>query len=337
MLTVIYDSRWTGSHGIGRFSAEIRNRLSNYYKVNDYTSHYSPVSILGNIILNKDFLYTSSIYSNHLFFSPSFTPPIFSKISFAFTIHDLIHVKYPRSKNLSKFLYYNTVVRLGIKNALHIFTVSEFSRREIIEYFTVDSNKITVIGNGISTCFNEKASKLIYKKPYFLYVGNSKPHKNIIGVLKAFKQFRSKYHFSLVCVAYLTPELKKYININNLGDDVNFIHGISDQELASMYRGAVALLFPSFYEGFGLPVVEAMACGTPVITSNITSLPEIAGDAALLVDPHSLDEIISAMNRIVEDQSLRCQMIDKGLKQSRKFSWDITVKKIVDVIDSITI
>lgn len=337
MLTIIYDSRWIGSHGIGRFSTEVRNRLANYYKLNDYTSRYNPISILGNILLNKDLFHIPHVYNSYLFFSPSFTPPVLSKVPFAFTIHDLIHLNYPPERSLNKVLYYNTVVKLGIKNSCHIFTVSEFSKREIIEYFAADPNKVTVIGNGISTYFNETALKLTHQRPYFLYVGNSKPHKNMIGVLKAFNKFNLRRNFSLLCVSYPTHELKKYISINRLGENISFIYGISDQELASMYRGAVALLFPSFYEGFGLPVVEAMACGTPVITSNVTSLPEIAGDAALFVDPYSLDEIVSAMNKIVDDQGLRYQMIDKGLKQSRKFSWDITVKKIMDVIDSIII
>lgn len=328
MKNILFDNRWNGSHGIGRFSREILERLSKNYQVSLFSIY--------NLDSFKSFPAVITTSQNDLFLSPSFVPPILCRLPFIFTIHDLIHLNFAAEMTIGKSIYYQTIVKRGPIRCAKVLTVSHFSKSEIVKKFSVNPDKI-VVGNGVSDYFCTNDFRFRYDKPYFIYVGNSKPHKNLLGTLIAFKNFNLNKDFSLFCISGINKKIREYIEINELQENVFFMYGITDQQLASLYRGSVALLFPSFYEGFGLPVLEAMACGTPVITSNITSLPEIAGDAALLVNPYSLDEIVSAMNKIVEDDSLRHQMIEKGLKQSKNFSWDLTLKKIMNVIESIII
>ncbi|MFV3197320.1 glycosyltransferase family 4 protein, partial [Klebsiella pneumoniae] len=168
-------------------------------------------------------------------------------------------------------------------------------------------------------------------KPYFLIVGNRKKHKNEISSLKAFKLLKTD-EYKVLITGSASPELMDYINNESLNDNVHFIGPQTDSELASLYKGAAALVFPSLYEGFGLPVVEAMSCGSPVITSNVSSLPEISGDAAILVNPLDINEIASAMNSIINDNSLKSELIEKGYKVSKHYNWDIVRAKVKDAI-----
>ncbi|HAT1628550.1 TPA: glycosyltransferase family 4 protein, partial [Klebsiella oxytoca] len=212
-----------------------------------------------------------------------------------------------------KKIYYEIVLKRACRRALKIFTVSEFSKGRICDWAKVDSSKVIVVGNGVSKEFSYNASR--YSGKYFLVVGNRKKHKNEILALEAFFHANLPDDVNILFTGNESEDLVKAVNRLGLTKKVKFLGKLDNNSLASLYKGAIALLFPSLYEGFGLPVIESMACGTPVITSNSTSLPEVSGDAALLVDPLDVNDISAAIKSIYYDVELRERLIQKGYKQ----------------------
>lgn len=257
------------------------------------------------------------------FFSPGYNAPLGTPCRFAFCIHDLNHLSADGSVSVAKQIYYRTVIRPAISRATVVFTVSEFSRREIIQWSGVVGDRVVNVGNGISDEFRPATVGVgSVGRPYFLSVTNARPYKNTVRSIQAFVRSGLSKEFDLLITGQKSPETDRQIGELSASFVVKYVGPLSDSSLAELYRGAAALLFPSLYEGFGLPIVEAMACGTPVITSNVTAMPEVAGDAALLVDPRSVDEISAAMRRLVSDQELRQSLIRKGLQRAGEYSWE---------------
>lgn len=231
--------------------------------------------------------------------------------------------------------YCAKAIKFAIDKSSQIITVSERSKREIINYFGIDSNRIVVIYNGYDPTFkicDGKEIELVkrkYKieKPFFLIVGGSQHRKNGKRILEIFTELY-KGKFQLVATG-------EWGNIDSYNNDIIFTGMVSKKDLVSLYNGAKIFIFPSYSEGFGIPVLESMACGTPVITSNIASLPEVAGDAAIYVDPYKNSTIVSGINKILENPSLEQELIGRGFEQIKKFSYDISAKKTYDVYKSI--
>jgi glycosyltransferase involved in cell wall biosynthesis len=236
---------------------------------------------------------------------------------------------------------------LSAKRADRIISVSEFTKREICEYYGIPYDKVTVIYEGASDSFApikdrdlilRRLKKYQIRTKYLLFVGRIEPRKNIVGVLKAFDYLRKRGHreLCLVIVGHqdkIFRERKLFTEIETLGleSDVLFTGGVSEEDLCALYSGAEALVYPAFAEGFGLPVVEAMASGTPVVTSNTTALQEVAGSAAILVNPHSHEEIARAVESLLSDESLKSALSRRGLDRARKFRWEETAQKTVEV------
>jgi glycosyltransferase involved in cell wall biosynthesis len=199
-----------------------------------------------------------------------------------------------------------------------------------------DENVI-VVGCGVDNKFSPIGPRYNPGYPYLLYVGNRKPHKNIDRLLKAFAQSKLSDDLKLVMSGEPDIDTATLIKELKLEDRVVFVGLIDDDKLPEFYRGAVAFIFPSLYEGFGLPPLEAMACGTPVLTSNVTSIPEVVGDAALMVDPYDVEAIASGIKRLVEDSQLRKELSQKGIARAKLFSWDktaeLTWKVLKEAID----
>ncbi|MDY3122949.1 MAG: glycosyltransferase family 1 protein [[Actinobacillus] rossii] len=313
---LVFDSRWVGKTGIGRFAYEISNRFEGF---RNYTSQTSPVSPFDPFRLSID----KKIMEGDLFFSPGYNAPIFSKnIPYIFTIHDLNHIDRPENSSFLKKIYYNTVLRKLCKGALAIFTVSEFSKNRIVDYFNVSSSKVFVIGNGVSEVFCSNGNKSNVGYPYLFCVSNRKGHKNELALIKSFALSKASEHTKLLFSGELTDELNKLLLNMKIKNKVEFVGKISDVELAEYYRGALFSIFPSLYEGFGLPIVESFACDTPVITSNITSMPEISGDAALLVNPYDKEDLSKAIDLLYSDSNLRESLIKKGRERAKLYTWD---------------
>ncbi|MCE8040711.1 glycosyltransferase family 4 protein [Halomonas daqingensis] len=324
-MRIVVDKTWFGLGGIGRFSEEVIARLS--YDADCKLSCH-PASFMASAKLSR------SCKRNMVAFLPGFVPPAISFGSYVFTIHDLNHLDRPENSSLGKRLFYRFVIRRGCKKAYAILTVSEFSRKRIVEWAGVSSDKVVNVGNGVDKSFNSDVIPYNLGTPYYLCVGNRKAHKNETRVVEAFAQADIDEGIHLVFTGASEPSLEAMIQEHNLSSRVKFMGTVTEDELPSLYKGARGLLFPSLYEGFGLPVLEAMACGTPVITSNCTSLPEVAGDAAMLVDPLDTQELQDAIERLEQDASLRDELIVKGFDRAKLFTWEKTAQKVQEVLDS---
>jgi glycosyltransferase involved in cell wall biosynthesis len=312
-----------GAHGIGRFARELFGRLDGFQRIGVSGRPSAPIDP-----------WRLSAYLRRvrprLFFSPGYNAPTAAPVPFAFTVHDLNHLHVPSNSNALKRLYYTICVRQGVRNARVVFTVSEFSRGEICSWAGVGSDRVVSVGNGVSSAFG--ASGTVWSRtgnrPYFLHVGNYKPHKNFERVLRAFAASRLGPDFGLVATGAPPASVMALVEHLGLNGRVQFIGDVLDPELASVYRGATCLICVSLYEGFGLPLVEAMACGTPVLASTAASLPEIAGDAALLVDPLDIEAIASALARLASDSDLREELRRRGCERAKRFSWELTARKV---------
>lgn len=275
-------------------------------------------------------------YSADIFHSPHYTLPPVRPCPAVVTIHDLIHILFPQYLT-SRFAYYyaKIMMRMAVKLAKIVITVSRASREDIIKYLKADPNKVRVIHNGVSEIFFPEFDKIKIensllefgiKRPYILWVGNPKPHKNFNTLLRAFERLIHDFSVtSNLVVAGAGMKEKEilglYIDELNLKENVLLLDCIPKYKMPSIYQGAEFLVFPSLYEGFGLPVVEAMACGIPVIASDRSSLPEVVGDAGLLINPISVDDIALAMYNLFKDKDLRSELSIKGIMRAKNFSW----------------
>jgi len=229
-------------------------------------------------------------------------------------------------------LYYATVLKRACHRAVSILTVSEFSRARIVEWSGVSPEKVLNVRCGVDPEYHPGADPYELPFPYLLCVSNRKRHKNEFRTVEAFARADLADGMQLVFTGKPTVELADHIEQHHVTPRVHFVGVVPDSQLPSLYRSAEALVFTSLYEGFGLPVLEAMACGTPVVTANTSALPEVAGDAALLVDPTSVEQITEAMKQIVSDTSLRQQLREKGLAQAARFSWASTSARVQELL-----
>ncbi|MBL4593578.1 MAG: glycosyltransferase family 4 protein [Flavobacteriales bacterium] len=256
-------------------------------------------------------------------------------------IHDLNFEHHPKHLPLTLRNYYCKYFPKFAKKATRIATVSEFSKKDIIDTYKIDSSKIDVVYNGPNENFKpilQEETTIIQQKyskgkPFFLFVGTLHPRKNLINLFKAFEQFKeqSSSDFKLLVVGkkmWWTKEIENTYNQLKNKNDIIFTGRVSENELYKITASAYALTYVPIFEGFGIPLVEAMSCGVPVITSNVTSMPEVVGDAGILVDPFSVDDIAEAMIKVVSDKTLRNELIEKSKIQSKKFSWEKTADSL---------
>lgn len=323
---VLCDGRWVGSHGIGRFSSEVLSRLPGADILESGNAHF---------LTPFDPLWSSVQIAKRrprVYFTPGFNPPAVSSCPFVMTIHDLIHLKIPGEGGRFKRLYYEKFLKPALFRAFRVLTVSEFSRNELLKWSGLSPNRVILTGNGVDPEFSPEGARFDPGYPYFLYVGNHKPHKNLDMLLTAFSQARLPKPFRLVMTGTPDPALLGKLERLNLGNKVVFQGLIAEKELAFVYRGAKALLFPSLYEGFGLPVLEAMACGVAVLASRIPAVEEVAGDAALLVHPEEIEAWKRGMEKISEDRGFQETLGVRGRERAGLFSWEKTAEKVRQVL-----
>lgn len=259
------------------------------------------------------------------------------------TIHDLLPLIYP-SGRYHQYFYYKYILPKIIKKAEKIITISENTKNDIIKYYGTDSEKVIVIYNGydkpklIDKEYSVKYIENKYKvKDYLLMIGIHYRYKNLHNVIIAYSKIRTDINKKLVIVGnYNTKygfELKKLVNELNLNKYVIFTGYIDEEDKNFMYQAANLFIYPSLYEGFGLPILEAMANGTPVICSNTSSLPEVAGNAALLFNPNSIDDIERCILLLTDEKDASTEaLIRKGYENIKRFSWENTVLKIKEVL-----
>lgn len=277
-------------------------------------------------------------FNSHLLFSPVPEMPLFSQVKSVVMVHDLIPLRFPK-KNSPLTPYFRYYIPQVCQQAKHIICNSQATADDIINFFGINANKITPIHLG----YNPNKFKFIddlsniNKTPYFLYLGRHDPHKNLGRIISAFAKFKYKNNYQLWLAgpsdSRYTPLLKQQVKQLNIESQVRFLDYVKSEDLPIILNQAQALVFPTLWEGFGFPVLEAIASGTPVITSNISSLPEVVGEAGLLVNPLEIKEITSAMNLMAEDEKLRLELRQLGLKRAKNFSWEKTARETIAVLD----
>jgi glycosyltransferase involved in cell wall biosynthesis len=289
------------------------------------------------------FLHRSVVNQMDLFHCLSSYMPAFGlDIPTIITVHDLKYLLFPQMlESRMKAAYYSLIVKRGMRKAAHIIAVSESTKKDIMK-LGIDSRKIKVIYEANTLEYGRKVDSLPSRngdKPYFLFVGEDRPHKNIDRLLSAHHILRDHMGARcprLVIAGPVSQRLSKAHSEIAEKSDVAFVGQVDDGKLLQLYRNALALVYPSLYEGFGLPILEAMAAGIPVITSNCSAMAEVAGSAAMLVDPRNIDQIKQAMRRMALDSEERNRLRRLGLSHVRRYSWDkaaaLTLRTYEEVI-----
>ncbi len=284
-----------------------------------------------------------------IFHSPRFMLPRRKPCKFIDTIHDLTFKKFPRLFTKDTFTYVNNWVELAVKSADKIIAVSDNTKKDLIDLFNAPEEKIEVIYEGVEEIYRPlklesslRGIKDKYNLPekFILFVGTIEPRKNLKKLIEAFGEFKKSgpAEHKLVIAGgrgWQYEDIFKAVGKLGLSKEIIFPDYIPERDLPLIYNAADLFVYPSLYEGFGLPVLEAMACGVAVITSNVSSLPEVAGDAAVLVDPDDTRAIAEAMENVLQDNDLKRKMIENGLKRAAMFSWQEMAKKTLEVYSQV--
>ena len=270
-----------------------------------------------------------------LFVAPDGIIPLRTDVPCIPVIHDLNHEHRPGDIPRRERLYFRHFFPLFARKAVRVATVSEFSANDISTTYGIDSSKIDVVPNGVGDIFSpplpgeaeETRREFTGGRPYFLFVSNFSPRKNIGTVIRAYDLFRKSSNSDHVLLLagkrlYLTRDTDKALEASPYGSDILFTGSVGRDVLRRLYGAAVALVFVSWFEGFGIPVIEAQRCGTPCILSDTSSLPEVSGGAALCTGPAGAGAIAEAMARLVSDEALRRRLSDEGIRNSQRYTWD---------------
>jgi glycosyltransferase involved in cell wall biosynthesis len=272
-------------------------------------------------------------------------PPTLPGTPTLLTVHDLSFVRVPDAASPNLKAYLDSVVPRSVQRATHVLADSQATKEDLIRLYDTSPEKITVLLSGVDSRFkrveNTEALKSVrakYKippRPYVISVGTVQPRKNYPRLIQALARLRAQGHDIGLVIAggkgWLEDPIHDAIRETNTGDSVHMIGFADDIDLPTLYSAADCLAFPSLYEGFGLPILEAMACGTPVVTSNVSSLPEVAGDAAICIDPHELDVLTDAIGGLLTDARLRASLIERGYARAAAFTWDAAAEQLLAV------
>jgi glycosyltransferase involved in cell wall biosynthesis len=263
------------------------------------------------------------------------TAPVFYKNQIV-THHDVTYKRYPKSFSRNFKLLYGILVPLMLKNSHRLLTVSEFSKGEISEIYNVDENKISIIYNAVSGDFSYSESQKHTEK-YLLAVSSPNYHKNFHGMIEAFLKLKNtNCKLKVIGSASTSFAAQDYTQLLKDSSDIEFLGRVDDKQLVQLYQNALAFVFPSFYEGFGIPPLEAQACGCPVISSNAASMPEVLADSVVYFSPGDTDMMAEAMMKIIADESLRADIISAGQENVKRFSWDASATKISAILDELS-
>jgi len=364
-----YEANTPQRLGSSQVAFELIKHLEKLDHKNDYTIFLpnSPLDDLPNErdgwkyqILKPKKLWTKialplALYSSKekpdLFFSPTHYIPRFSPVKRIATIFDLAYFHFPEMFKKGDLWKLTNWTKFSVENADHIITISNFSKHDIMKQYKINKEKITVAYPGYSKeifCpvgnkdkIREILNKYHVKGDYIIFIGTIQPRKNLIRLIEAFRNIDD---LKLVIVGKTAGEgrqgwmYKDTLEVSRkfgVEDKIIFTGFAPTEDLTYLLNGAVAFILPSLWEGFGIPVVDAMACGIPVIVSNVSSLPEVAGSAGILVDPYSVDQITQAVRTITSDKKLRIKYIRSGTEQAKKFSWDKMAKIVLKVFTEV--
>jgi len=348
--------------GIGRYTEELIRHLVELDKDNQYHVFLSAFAAssfpiyapnlsktgvnFSHYTCGEQFVYPSIIKKTNLdliHYTNFNSPVFFTGVPSIVTIHDLTLWFFPGRKQRSWFrrMVYRWVIKKTCQNAKHIIAITKNTKRDIVELLNINPGKITVIYEAVpkqfkvikdETTIDKLKHKFNISCPYFVYVGQWRDHKNVIRMIRAFSLVRRRYglDYQLVMVGKIDkhyPEVQAVIKELNLGESVILTGYIPDSDLPYLYNGAELFVWPSLYEGFGLPPLEAMACGVPVIASETSCIPEVLGDAAHYFNPLNVEEIAKNMAEVAKSYALKRELKLKGLQQVKKYSFDKSARQ----------
>jgi glycosyltransferase involved in cell wall biosynthesis len=279
-----------------------------------------------------------------LLHSPDFIPPRHIRCKSVITVHDLAFLLYPHFLTREAARFYGHIDQ-AVRWADHIIADSENTKQDTMEHLGVPEDKITVVHVAADPAYqpvNRETARAFVQQaygldgPYLLFVSTIEPRKNLPTLLHGLRQLLDCYRVDakLVVVGskgWLWNDSLEHIELLGLEEDVRVLGRVPTPDLVQLYNAAEALVHPAFYEGFGLTPLEAMLCGTPVVASNVASIPEVVGDAALLIDPNNVDELAVSLWRVLTDSELREEMISKGFRQAQRFSWERAARETLDI------
>jgi glycosyltransferase involved in cell wall biosynthesis len=353
---MLFDVRMMNSSGIGSYIKALLPAICENFDTVLLTEDTATLENLPVKCKISEFL--SPIYSiseqfNYLLlpsadllFSPHYNVPVFHVRSKkrVVTIHDVYHLAFYHQLSSAQKFYARFMINMAVKLSDAIITVSEFSKKEIIKFTGCPEKKITVIHNGVKQNVihtNIESTKVKYDLPvkYILFVGNVKPHKNLKSLLQAYllldPEIRTAYKIVIAGKkdGFITGDthLTRFIESSGLSSSIIFTGYVEDEDMDALYAEASLFVFPSLYEGFGLPPLEAMLNNCPVIVSNIASLPEICGDASLYFDPLNVQDIALKIKYVLNDAQLRQNLIQKGKNRIKKFTWERSINQHLEL------
>lgn len=355
--------------GLGRYCRNIIKGLARIDGSNDYTvftlaplkiknSRFKVVQVSHPVLSYKTFYAFSGLinkYNFDVFFSTFQVAPLAVACPMTVVVHDMMDLMYPDAFTHHPFFirmglksFFKFAIPRSIKRSDRIITVSESTRKDLLDYFKdVPPGKVVRILEGVEPSFapvTQKAALDAVKKKYgisgrfILYLGSIKPYKNLSGVVEAFGRLRNRHGIKDVELViaglkhFTVDDFQKKVDSLGLGSSVRRVGFISEEDLPALYTLADVFLFPSIWEGFGLPALEAMACGAPVITSNTSSLPEVVGDAGIKVNPLDYDEMALRLKEVLMDTGLRERMRSSGLMRAKEFSWEKAAGQTLEVL-----
>lgn len=357
-----------GFTGIGRYTYELIRHLALLDTLNEYViflrkeafeTFAPPNSRFSKVLVDfphyslaeqTSFLKALNRESLDLMHFCHFNAPLFYRKPSVVTIHDLTLSFFPGKKMNSWFrrIAYHLVLKTVTRKAKRIIAVSQHTQKDLGDLFHIPREKVSVIYNGVDPAFGVPSAisrgslekDLGLTKPYFLYTGVWRDHKNIVGLLHAFhglwRESGERYQLAITGRPNPSyPEIQETVKTLGLERDVRLTGLVGEEELKALYQHALAYVFPSFYEGFGFPPLEAMLCGIPVAASNTSSIPEVCGEGnALFFNPYNIPEMQQALGRIASDGNLRERLVENGHKHAKQFKWEAMAKAVLDVYNS---
>jgi len=365
MIVGIDASRITENEkaGVGNYTYHLLKALEKIDKKNRYVLYFNKIptkfeisqSNFSTKVISSPRFWTQGrlaleclIHPPDILFVPAHTIPVLRRPSLktVVTVHDLGAEFLAEYHKWPQKIYLNWSTEYIAKHATHIIAVSNHTKRDLMRTLKAPARQISVVYEGVD-------SKFFYPRPdweikqvkanygvgrgYFLYVGTIQPRKNLVRLIEAFSKSGVE-NTDLVLAGssgWLDEEIYKLPEKLSISKYVRFLGYVTDEDLPALYSGAVGLVFPSLYEGFGLPILEAFACGCPVLTSKIGAMAEVAGDAALLVDPYNKDEIAAGLKKLVSDRNFREDLIKKGSERVKEFSWEKVAKETIKVFEKV--
>ena len=326
-LTVYADLRWPSKTGIGNVMTACMERAPAEISIvplkigSGLGSPWSPFAI-SRALDDED---------DGVFWNPGFVPPAFSNRPSVVTVHDLTHLHFYSRLHRA---YYDVLFKRMYRRCAAVICVSDYTRNEFLAWSGMPRTQVHVVYNGVDPAYANNDEVLESDAPYILYPGNRRNYKNLERLLTAYARSSLPARgIHLMLTGNPDAALKELAHALGISWRLRFAGDVPDASMPKLYRGALFVTFVSLYEGFGLPILEAMASRVPVLTSNVSAMPEVAGSAAITVNPRSVGDITQSMNRLAEDRVLREELIECGREQAMRFSWDRSADELWTIVE----